>query len=348
VLHKLEQLEADLSAAMTTAAPEDGAGDAGAAPGGGAAPAFAAAAAAGAAPAAPAAVAPAAVAPAAAAPALAPGGLIDSTKLWALFVLGLSYVHQSTTGFALPAMLPMISPDLHLSDFQGAMLTSGYSYLYALALVPVGLLADRVSRPKLLAVGLVLWSVLSMAASKAGSFSDLLLSRVGFAAAQATQNPVSFSLIPDLFPANKSTALAAYNCAIYLGRCAGGAAGRGGGGRGARARAAQATAACRRATACACSGPDPTFPKPLPHPAPTPLPQRAELCLGPRGAPPRPLRARAQRQRGRRGRGGRPRSRRRRCRVVRRRAGARAGRRAEHGAAGQARPAAHVDYIHDR
>jgi MFS family permease len=59
-------------------------------------------------------------------------------------VLGLSYVHQATSGFALPALLPMISPELGLSDFQGALLTSGYSYLYALALVPVGLLADKV------------------------------------------------------------------------------------------------------------------------------------------------------------------------------------------------------------
>lgn len=143
---------------------------------------------------------------------------LDNAKLWALFVLGLSYVHQATTGFALPAMLPMISPDLHFTDLQGAMLTSGYSYLYALALVPVGILADRVDRPKLLAVGLALWSAFSMLAGNATSFKDLLLLRVGFAAAQAAQNPVSFSLIPDLFPQNKSTALAAYNCAIYLGR----------------------------------------------------------------------------------------------------------------------------------
>lgn len=101
---------------------------------------------------------------------------------------------------------------------QGALLTSGYSYLYALALVPVGLLADKVDRPKLLAVGLGLWSLLSIVSSGAGSFAELLVARTGFAVAQAAQNPVSFSLIPDLFPANKSTALAGYNCAIYLGR----------------------------------------------------------------------------------------------------------------------------------
>eukprot|EP00879_Flechtneria_rotunda_P012869 GHRR01013439.1.p1 GENE.GHRR01013439.1~~GHRR01013439.1.p1 ORF type:complete len:583 (+),score=234.62 GHRR01013439.1:148-1749(+) len=142
----------------------------------------------------------------------------NSTRLWALFVLGLSYVHQATSGFALPALLPMISPDLHLTDLQGALLTSGYSYLYAMALVPVGLLADKVNRPKLLAIGLALWSSLSIVSSGSKSFGELIATRTGFAVAQAAQNPVSFSLIPDLFPANKSTALAAYNCAIYLGR----------------------------------------------------------------------------------------------------------------------------------
>jgi MFS family permease len=65
---------------------------------------------------------------------------------------------------------------------------------------------------------LALWSSLSIISSGAKSFGELLIVRTGFAIAQAAQNPVSFSLIPDLFPANKSTALAGYNCAIYLGR----------------------------------------------------------------------------------------------------------------------------------
>ncbi|GIL63022.1 hypothetical protein Vafri_17178 [Volvox africanus] len=139
-------------------------------------------------------------------------------KLWALTLLSVSYIHQATTGFALPAMLPMISNELHLTDMQGALLTTGYSYLYAVALVPIGLLADRMSRPKLLAAGLALWSVLTCTASTCRSFGELMLARVGFAAAQGAQNPVCFSLIPELFPVNKSTALSLYNCAIYVGR----------------------------------------------------------------------------------------------------------------------------------
>jgi len=66
-----------------------------------------------------------------------------------------------------PALLPMISSDLQLADSQGAALTVGYTVLYALALVPVGALADRADRPRLLAGGLAAWSLLTMAASKA-------------------------------------------------------------------------------------------------------------------------------------------------------------------------------------
>ena len=147
-----------------------------------------------------------------------PSASLFRFRYWALGVLTVSYVHQAMTGFALPAMLPIISTELDLSDLQGALLTSGYSYLYALALVPIGILADKVHRPRLLACGLWLWSLLTMAASTAGNFGELILARVGFAAAQSTQNPISFSLIPELFPKNKSTALALYNCGIYVGR----------------------------------------------------------------------------------------------------------------------------------
>lgn len=43
---------------------------------------------------------------------------VQWVKLWALALLSVSYIHQATTGFALPAMLPMISNELHLSDMQ--------------------------------------------------------------------------------------------------------------------------------------------------------------------------------------------------------------------------------------
>lgn len=41
-------------------------------------------------------------------------------------------------------MLPMIGREMGFSDMQGALLTTGYSYLYAIALVPLGMMADKV------------------------------------------------------------------------------------------------------------------------------------------------------------------------------------------------------------
>jgi MFS family permease len=58
----------------------------------------------------------------------------------------------------------------------------------------VGLLADRLPRPKLLAAGLASWSGLTLLASGAQNFGELIAARVGFAAAQAVQNPISFAL----------------------------------------------------------------------------------------------------------------------------------------------------------
>lgn len=42
----------------------------------------------------------------------------DFLKLWALLVLSATYVHQASTGYSIPIMLPMISTSLSLSDFQ--------------------------------------------------------------------------------------------------------------------------------------------------------------------------------------------------------------------------------------
>jgi hypothetical protein len=51
----------------------------------------------------------------------------DAGTIWGLLILSLAYLHHSTTGFALPALLPIISEDLQLTDSQGALLTAGYT-----------------------------------------------------------------------------------------------------------------------------------------------------------------------------------------------------------------------------
>ena len=142
----------------------------------------------------------------------------DAGTIWGLVVLSIAYLHHSTTGFALPALLPIIASDLKLEDSQGALLTAGYTILYAFALVPMGLLADRVDRPRMLSFGILGWSALTLAASNARGFGELMAARIGFAMAQATQNPICFSLIPEIFPKGRTAAMAVYNSSVYVGR----------------------------------------------------------------------------------------------------------------------------------
>ncbi len=53
---------------------------------------------------------------------------------------------------------PLVVLLLVKSGLTSALPRSHAQVLYALALVPVGLLADRVDRPRLLSLGIALWS----------------------------------------------------------------------------------------------------------------------------------------------------------------------------------------------
>ena len=81
---------------------------------------------------------------------------------------------------------PHSPPSLSV-PWQGALLASGYSYLYALALIPAGLLADNMNRTRLLGICALVWSTFTATSSQAANFADLMVSRVGLATAQSTQ-----------------------------------------------------------------------------------------------------------------------------------------------------------------
>ncbi|GHP12484.1 hypothetical protein PPROV_001121200 [Pycnococcus provasolii] len=140
---------------------------------------------------------------------------------WTLFVLSLCYVHNSVATFVLPAILPQVSADLHLTDAQAGALTSAQAFAYAIALIPCGALADALDRRVLLALAVGTWSLVTAGSGNelaVNTFATLLLSRALLGMAQGPQNPVAFSLLPELFPNRRALAIAMYNCSVYVGR----------------------------------------------------------------------------------------------------------------------------------
>ena len=137
---------------------------------------------------------------------------------WALGLLTCAYCHASATGFLLPSLLPAMSADLKLDDGQGAVLTTLFTVTYSLLLPLVGVLADTVDRKNLLAAGAATWTAASFMTAHSENFTALLISRGLFAVGNGAQNPVAFSMIPEMFPRNKALALSVYNLAIHAGR----------------------------------------------------------------------------------------------------------------------------------
>lgn len=98
------------------------------------------------------------------------------------------------------ALAEPIRKEFGLTDADLGLLGSAFIWLYALIGVPLGYLADRWSRKKLAACGLVLWSTLTAMAGFATNFGTLLISRLGVAAGEAVAAPTGTSWIGDLFP----------------------------------------------------------------------------------------------------------------------------------------------------
>lgn len=112
-----------------------------------------------------------------------------------------------------------IKRDLALTDGQlGFLGGAAFAVFYALFGVPLGRLADRWHRVRLLSVGLVLWSTMTALSGFARNYLTLSLARMGVGVGEATASPTAYSLISDYFPSRqRATALAIYSSGLYLG-----------------------------------------------------------------------------------------------------------------------------------
>lgn len=125
-------------------------------------------------------------------------------RIWLVVVLLL----LSTLNFADRAILSVlaqpIKEDLKLTDTELGMLQGlGFAILYSLLGLPLGWLAERVSRKNLIAVCVAIWSFMTSACGFAGSFGALLLGRVGVGIGEAGFQPPTSSLVADHFKADR-------------------------------------------------------------------------------------------------------------------------------------------------
>jgi MFS transporter, Spinster family, sphingosine-1-phosphate transporter len=143
----------------------------------------------------------------------------------ALYALGvvtilnfLNYIDR----FVLAAVLPRVKTELLLTDFQLGLLANAFLVAYFLTSPIFGVLGDRLSRPRLMAAGVIAWSIATAAAGITRNFVQLLLARACVGVGEAAYATISPALLSDYFPrAQRGRAFAVFYVAIPVGSAAG-------------------------------------------------------------------------------------------------------------------------------
>jgi MFS family permease len=94
-----------------------------------------------------------------------------------------------------------IKHDLGLSDTRFGLLNgTAFVALYCLCGIPLGWLADRIDRRTVIALGLLIWSVMTAACAMADSFGEFFLARLGVGVGEACLVPAGISLLGSVTP----------------------------------------------------------------------------------------------------------------------------------------------------
>ena len=110
-------------------------------------------------------------------------------------------------------------PQLHLTVLQNQLL-AGYSFsiVYSVAGLYLGTLADRKHRPRLIALGLLIWSGATAASGLAQDFWQLAFARIFVAFGEATLTPAAVAMLADVFhPRKRSLASGLYYLGVPIG-----------------------------------------------------------------------------------------------------------------------------------
>jgi len=108
-----------------------------------------------------------------------------------------------------------------LSDAKLGYLGAAFILLYAAVGVPLGRLADRANRSRILTVGVTAWSVLTALSGFAQHFWQMVLLRLSVGVGEASCAPAANSLIGDLFPtATRARAMSIFMLGLPLGNAA--------------------------------------------------------------------------------------------------------------------------------
>jgi predicted MFS family arabinose efflux permease len=144
----------------------------------------------------------------------------------AWFVLGMLcfvYVLNFLDRQLLSILAKPIQDDLQVTDGQLGRIGGLYFALfYCLISIPVGWLADRTNRVRVLSLACALWSAATVACGFSSTYPQLVAARMAVGVGEAGGVPPSYAIISDYFgPGTRGAALGLFNLGPPLGQALG-------------------------------------------------------------------------------------------------------------------------------
>ncbi len=116
------------------------------------------------------------------------------------------------------AVAPLMIAEFKMSDSDYGDITTAFILIYAAVGVPLGRWSDRGNRPRILGVGVAVWSLFTAASGWARGYWSLFAVRMGVGVGEASCAPAGNSLIGDMFPVNKrARAMAIFMLGLPIG-----------------------------------------------------------------------------------------------------------------------------------
>lgn len=139
----------------------------------------------------------------------------------------INYVDRSIFGPLIPYLeMSVADGGLGLSPRETGLLGSAFMTVHSAASIPLGVLADRFLRKRIIAFGVTVWSVATAGAAFAKTFTHMFLARAAVGIGEAAYAPAATALISERFaPEHRARALGIFNLGMFIGGAVGLSAG---------------------------------------------------------------------------------------------------------------------------
>lgn len=149
----------------------------------------------------------------------------DRRQLFAL-LFGINTLNYADR-YTLPAVAPLLAVGIGLNDTQLGLLGTAFLLIYAITALPLGALADRLPRTKIVGGGVAFWSVATALTALCRTFPQLFTVRALLGIGEASYFPASNSMLADAFSQGRRARVmawwgAALPVGVFLGYAAGG------------------------------------------------------------------------------------------------------------------------------